>query len=342
MTDPDHPDGPLRWVILGCGTISSNFVKALSIADRCHQVTCIASTSLEKQRISSTNSICPLSQGIWGLQTGYPRRIDDVVYIGLVASEHKPMAIFAMEHGKHVLCEKPLGLDVEETKRIIDAAREHKRFLMEGYWSRFFPAWQSLRSHLSEIGQIQFVQCNMCFNRKTDHDLSRPISTTDLNKTTDLPSMSHISSNAQLPGQTKDRILFSGGCYTVMFALWIFQQEMPEKITAVGQLDEEGNDLWGNVTLEFSGNRVANLFYSGIVNSLNSALVAGTNGCFKLPDRFWCSTELVEKFGSNPHLDNSQVHKFPIAKESKGLLTRMEMHTTWKQTMCMTALNKAD
>ncbi|KAI1709515.1 oxidoreductase family, NAD-binding rossmann fold domain-containing protein [Ditylenchus destructor] len=310
------PEQPLHWVILGCGTISSNFVKALGIGDRNHQVTAIASSRMEKaekfkEHVNLAPSVKVFSDYKEALENGGA----DVAYIGLMASHHKDLVIFALEHGVHVLCEKPLGLNLAETEEIVETSRKCKRFLMEGYWSRFFPAWQTLRKDLKDLGKIQLVQTNMCFNRKIGTDLTRPIV-----HERNVDGTWHGSAIAN-PHFSRDGMLFSAGCYCTMFALWVFEGEMPLRVSAVGENNEEGNDLWGSVTLEFSGNRVANLFYSGIVDSLNNALVAGSHGSFQLPHRFWCSTELIEKFG-NPDqalgAERVHVHKLPIHKENRG------------------------
>ena len=50
-----------------------------------------------------------------------------------------------LEGGKHVLCEKPLGMNVKETKEMIQLARKEKLFLMEAVWSRFTPAYRKLK-----------------------------------------------------------------------------------------------------------------------------------------------------------------------------------------------------
>ena len=50
----------------------------------------------------------------------------EVVYIGAVNTEHVKICKMMFEAGKHVLCEKPLAINVRETKEIIDAAKNSK------------------------------------------------------------------------------------------------------------------------------------------------------------------------------------------------------------------------
>lgn len=55
----------------------------------------------------------------------------DVVYVGVIQVHHLAVASMMLKAGKHVLCEKPLCMNVQETKQLIDLARENKVFLME-------------------------------------------------------------------------------------------------------------------------------------------------------------------------------------------------------------------
>ena len=52
--------------------------------------------------------------------------------------------------GKHVLCEKPLGMNVKETHEMVALARTQKLFLMEAIWSRCLPAYDKIRELLEK------------------------------------------------------------------------------------------------------------------------------------------------------------------------------------------------
>ncbi len=58
--------------------------------------------------------------------------------------------------GKHILCEKPFTINVAQAKALATLAREKKRFLMEGAWTRFFPLVEKLREVVQggEIGEV--------------------------------------------------------------------------------------------------------------------------------------------------------------------------------------------
>lgn len=81
----------------------------------------------------------------------------DAVDICLPTDLHAPAAIAAMQTGKHVYCEKPMGLTADECDRMISQARQHGRILMVGQVLRFWPAYLHLKQFVSEgkYGRIQ-------------------------------------------------------------------------------------------------------------------------------------------------------------------------------------------
>jgi dihydrodiol dehydrogenase / D-xylose 1-dehydrogenase (NADP) len=57
----------------------------------------------------------------------------EVVYIGTLHSVHLEQCKLIMDKGKHILCEKPLAMNVKETKELVEYARKKKVFFMEVY-----------------------------------------------------------------------------------------------------------------------------------------------------------------------------------------------------------------
>ncbi len=55
----------------------------------------------------------------------------DVVYVGSINPQHLTLAKMAINLGKNVLCEKPMGMNLKETQELVQLAREKKIFLME-------------------------------------------------------------------------------------------------------------------------------------------------------------------------------------------------------------------
>ena len=80
---------------------------------------------------------------------------DDIhaVIIATPNFTHAPMAIAAMQNGKHVLCEKPLGMDQAETLDMLRCARENNVRHMTAFTYRFVPAMRYMK-HLVDTGGI--------------------------------------------------------------------------------------------------------------------------------------------------------------------------------------------
>lgn len=86
-----------------------------------------------------------------------------IVYIGAIHPAHHGLCLQALSSGKHVVCEKPIALNLRELEEIQECARRHNRFLLEGMWTRFFPAYREIRRMVLEaktIGEVKLVQAD--------------------------------------------------------------------------------------------------------------------------------------------------------------------------------------
>ena len=64
------------------------------------------------------------------------------MYVGSINPAHLPLARLYLEAGKAVLCEKPLAINLRETRQLVQLARDKGVFLMEAIWSRCIPAYK--------------------------------------------------------------------------------------------------------------------------------------------------------------------------------------------------------
>ena len=84
----------------------------------------------------------------------------DAVYIASPHPQHYEQALACLSHNKAVLCEKPMTINADQSRQLIEAAQKHKTFLMEGMWIRFLPSIQQVVSLISQgkIGNIRFYK----------------------------------------------------------------------------------------------------------------------------------------------------------------------------------------
>ena len=70
----------------------------------------------------------------------------DIVVIATPPASHRAIAVEALAEGAHVLCEKPLAMDVEEARDMVDVAARSHRVAMTSFNWRYIPAMQRLRA----------------------------------------------------------------------------------------------------------------------------------------------------------------------------------------------------
>jgi predicted dehydrogenase len=89
----------------------------------------------------------------------------DVVYVCLTNEAHRPWALAALAAGKHVLCEKPLGLRPFEVEELATAAAGHGRILVEALWYRWHPRTRRLQQLVDSgaLGRLRHVEAEFSF-----------------------------------------------------------------------------------------------------------------------------------------------------------------------------------
>ena len=86
---------------------------------------------------------------------------DDVDLVSIVTppSEHREMALAALEAGKHVLCEKPTALNASEAEQLLAAARQRpEQIALVDHELRFLPSWREARARIGELGSVRYAE----------------------------------------------------------------------------------------------------------------------------------------------------------------------------------------
>jgi Oxidoreductase family, NAD-binding Rossmann fold len=145
---------PLRWAILGCGRVSHDFCLALRHVPTAQVVACAARGHRKRaQEFADKHGIAKVHGGDDAydqlLLANNANDADvDIVYIGNVHAFRRTDVAKCIQAGKHVLVEKPFACTAADAKYLIDLAREKNVFIMEGMWTRFFPAVEHVRAAL--------------------------------------------------------------------------------------------------------------------------------------------------------------------------------------------------
>src|SRR3954469_4685004 len=126
----------VRWGLLSTARINRLIIPAIRASAR-SEVTTVASRDQAKASAYAHEWQIPRALGPYDALLN--DRDIDVIYISLPNSLHVEWTIRALEAGKHVLCEKPLALSVEEVDRITDACRRSGRAAAEAFMYRHHP-----------------------------------------------------------------------------------------------------------------------------------------------------------------------------------------------------------
>jgi xylose dehydrogenase (NAD/NADP) len=126
----------LRWGLLSTARINYRLIPAIRAGAR-SELTAVASRTLDRAQGYAAEWKIPRALGSYEALLADPGV--DVIYISLPNSLHADWTVRSLEAGKHVLCEKPLALSVEDVERIQAAATHASRVAAEAFMYRHHP-----------------------------------------------------------------------------------------------------------------------------------------------------------------------------------------------------------
>jgi predicted dehydrogenase len=149
----------VRWGILSTAKIGREKVIPAMQAGKLCDIVAIASRNKEQGNMVADRLHIPV------VYDSYEKLLDDpqidAVYIPLPNHLHVEWAIKSLQAGKHVLCEKPIGLSSAEAGRLLLAAQQKPHLkVMEAFMYRFHPQWQLAKKMVSggKIGELKTIQ----------------------------------------------------------------------------------------------------------------------------------------------------------------------------------------
>ena len=254
-------DRRTRWGIAGTGWISRTTIKDLRLVEN---IEVLAVSSRQQETADGFAA----DEGIERAYGDYAQMLDDpdidVIYIGTPHGSHHPMAVAALEAGKHVLGEKPLGVDAGQARELAELARQRGRFLMEAMWMKFNPMIRTLQRTVAEgaIGELRWMQAGFGFAVPYD----------PANRFWD-------------PAQGGGALL-DVGIYPI--TLTQLFTGPPDRITSEGTINPDGVDK--RVLVNLTGGEVQAQLSTSIEHMLTPrATLAGTEGFIDVDLPFWVS-----------------------------------------------------
>jgi predicted dehydrogenase len=213
----------LRWGILSPARIVEELLPGFRDAVRA-EVTAVASRERDRAESFATAHGIPVAYGSYEELIADPAI--DCVYIPLPNGLHAEWTRAALEHGKHVLCEKPMTPSSEEARELFALARERDLVLMEAFMYRHHPKTKRLRELVrgGELGEPRVLRMWFHFQ------------------------VADPANDIRYAPELAGGALRDVGCYCVSLANFIFGEE-PESVSASARWAETGVDevLAGNL-----------------------------------------------------------------------------------------------
>jgi predicted dehydrogenase len=217
----------LHWGILSSARIAlQKVIPAIQKSQR-GTVTAIASRDVDVARQVAQSYqipvICPSYEDLINL------REIDAIYIPLPNHLHVEWASRALEAGKHVLCEKPLGMNKMEVKQLQRTSRQYpKQLISEAFMYRYHPQWRRTRQLIrsKNIGELQSIHVHFSYDNKD-------------------------------PGNIRNKLALGGGalmdigCYGISVARWLFEGEPRRVCARMVRHPEFGTDIFTTILLDF-------------------------------------------------------------------------------------------
>jgi predicted dehydrogenase len=135
------PMNEMKFGVIGTGRMAANMMAAFAHVPSV-KVVAVASASQDRAAQFAKNFLVPKAYG--SIEAMLKDREMDAVYIANSNERHAATVLLALNAGKAVLCEKPMGIDASEARQIMAAAQQAGKLCMEAMWTPFLPAYQRL------------------------------------------------------------------------------------------------------------------------------------------------------------------------------------------------------
>ncbi|WP_116106832.1 Gfo/Idh/MocA family protein [Lewinella sp. IMCC34191] len=251
-----------NWAILGLGNIARKFAEDLQRIDDA-QLVAVGSRSAERAAAFAKEFGADHAAGSYEDTFSGPRV--DAVYIATPHTGHKELTLMCLERGIPVLCEKPMGLNLQEVQDMVAAARRCNVYLMEALWSCFIPSIVEMKTLVDggDLGTLESLRADFGFRGVPRDDFERD-----------------RLYNPALGGGA----LLDIGIYPIWLAQYLFGS--PESIHATARLTDLGADVDTQVTLRYPDGKLAHCYSTLLGDTKTDALLLGTKGELHIHGRF--------------------------------------------------------
>ncbi|MFP3123198.1 Gfo/Idh/MocA family oxidoreductase [Ectobacillus funiculus] len=248
----------VRFGLVGTNWITESFLQAASQLDDFSLTAVYSRTS---ERATEFAAKYGVTLTFTDLESMAKSSEIDAVYIASPNSFHAEQAILFMNHGKHVLCEKPIASNAFEVKAMIQAAKENNVLLMEALKSTLVPNFKTVQQHIHTIGKVRRYVASYC-QYSSRYDAYKQ----------------GVVLNAFNPAFSNGALV-DIGIYCIYPLVVLFGK--PLAVQANGLLLESGVDGEGSILLKYE-EMEAVIMYSKITNSTIPFEIQGEEGNIRI------------------------------------------------------------
>lgn len=200
----------------------------------------------------------------------------DAVYIASPNSLHFKQSMLMMSHQKHVICEKPMAVSLDDCIKMLQAAAENKVVFLEAMRPAFDPGFKAISENLKKLGIIRRVSFSFCQYSSRYDNFRKGIIANVFN-----PEMGGGS-------------LLDIGIYPVYMLALLFG--LPKRCFNLSVRLDNGIDGLGELIAQYDG-FIGEISYSKITNSFVPSRIEGENGYMTI-DKISEPTQVIIRYNS--------------------------------------------
>lgn len=247
---------PLRWGIIGPGSIADAFASTL-LSNTPQRISAVASRTPGRAEAFALRHAIPVA--VSSYEELVTRDDVDAVYVANQPTDHAACALLALDAGKPVLVEKPFTKNVERAAEVLSRGRQLGLLVMEAMWTRYLPQSDVARQLLESgaIGEPRLVLADFCQDNRA---------------------------MARMWRKGHGSPLWDMGIYPIALCQWVLGE--PSSIEARGVVLDDGMDAETTAYLTYASGARATFTVSGVVDAPHHATVAGEDGVIEFAQPF--------------------------------------------------------
>lgn len=252
----------IKFGILGLGNISHRFVKGLQFVDDA-QILAVCNRSLQKAKEYASEYQIPYHYDSY--EEMLANSEIDAIYIATPNDTHAMFMMQALQHHKHVLCEKPFTIHSEDAKEVFAYAKQQQLVVMEAMKACFLPTTRKVKDWIKEgaIGKVLYIEAGYA------------------SKTEGVPCTHHLYDKQRGGGSFYDI-----GIYPLAYVNEIHPANITNYVSQ--SVWEHGVDNFTQVLIHYNDGVLASIRSSISLDLQNEAVIYGDKGTIRVP-QFWKS-----------------------------------------------------